>query len=78
VAAGVLYVPGEYCFQPDDRGHVPQNHLRLCFGQVHPDQIEPGVERLAGVVRQLLDRQADVRNPQSEIRNPQSPREVVA
>jgi DNA-binding transcriptional MocR family regulator len=64
VAAGVLYVPGEYCFQPDDHGHVPQNHLRLCFGQVHPDQIEPGIERLASVVGQLLDRQStfDVRH----------------
>jgi 2-aminoadipate transaminase len=51
VDAGVLYVPGDYCFQPDDAGHVPTNHLRLSFGQVARDQIEPGIERLASVVR---------------------------
>lgn len=60
IDAGVLYVPGEYCFQPDEAGHVPQNHLRLCFGQVHPDQIEPGIERLAKVVRKLFNHQPAV------------------
>jgi 2-aminoadipate transaminase len=54
IEAGVLYVPGDYCFQPDDRGHVPTNHLRLCFGQVHPDQIPVGVERLAGVLTRAV------------------------
>jgi 2-aminoadipate transaminase len=54
VAAGVLYVPGDYCMSPDDQGHVPRNHLRLSFGQVAPDQIEPGIERLANVVAQEL------------------------
>ncbi|HEX8912013.1 MAG TPA: PLP-dependent aminotransferase family protein [Humisphaera sp.] len=51
--AGVLYVPGDYCFQPDERGHVPTNHLRLCFGQLHPDQIEPGIERLAAAIARV-------------------------
>jgi 2-aminoadipate transaminase len=51
---GVLYVPGDYCFQPDDAGHVPTNHLRLCFGQLHPDQIEPGIERLVQALRQVM------------------------
>jgi 2-aminoadipate transaminase len=52
VGRGVLYVPGEYCFQPDERtGRVPKNHLRLSFGQVAPDQIVPGIERLAEAVR---------------------------
>lgn len=54
VDRGVLYVPGEYCFGRDEQGRVPQNHLRLSLGQVAPDQIEPGIERLAGVVKQLL------------------------
>lgn len=54
VDRGVLYVPGDYCFGKDEQGHVPQNHLRLSFGQVAPDQIEPGIERLAGVVKELL------------------------
>jgi 2-aminoadipate transaminase len=54
VDAGVLYVPGVYCFQPDQRGHVPTNHLRLCFGNVAAEKVEPGIEKLAGVVRQSL------------------------
>ena len=54
VAAGVLYVPGEYCFQPDARGHIPKNHIRLSFGQVDPGQIEPGIERLSRVVMKHL------------------------
>lgn len=54
VSRGVLYVPGAYCFQPDDRGAIPTNHIRLSFGQVAPDQIEPGIERLASVVRSQL------------------------
>jgi len=56
VEHGVLYVPGDYCFQPDDAGRVPTNHLRLSFGQVEPEQIEPGIERLASVVREQLSR----------------------
>jgi 2-aminoadipate transaminase len=54
VEAGVLYVPGNYCFQPDERGQVPTNHLRLCFGNVAPEQVEPGIEKLASVVRRQL------------------------
>lgn len=50
VEHGVLYVPGEYCFQPDESGFIPKNHIRLSFGQVAPDQIERGIERLASVV----------------------------
>lgn len=47
---GVLYVPGEYCFQPDEHGNIPQNHMRLCYGVVPIEQIEPGIERLAHVI----------------------------
>ena len=36
-------------------GRIPLNHLRVSFGQVAPDQIEPGIERLAAVVRARLD-----------------------
>jgi DNA-binding transcriptional MocR family regulator len=50
----VLYVPGEYCLQPDETGHVPRRHMRLSFGAVAPEQIEPGIERLAAVVDGLL------------------------
>ena len=52
VNRGVLYVPGEYCFQPDEQTRrLPRHHLRLSFGQVAPDQIVPGIERLADAVR---------------------------
>jgi 2-aminoadipate transaminase len=52
VERGVLYVPGDYCFQPDEQtGRLPRHCLRLSFGQVAPDQIIPGVERLADAVR---------------------------
>jgi 2-aminoadipate transaminase len=54
ISNGVLYVPGEYCFQRDEQGRLPENHIRLSFGQVAPDQIEPGIERLAEVVRRQL------------------------
>ena len=54
---GVLYVPGDYCFQPDDAGQVPRRHLRLSFGQTGIEQIEPGVRRLAKCARELLARE---------------------
>lgn len=47
---GVLYVPGEYCFTPDDHGNIPQNHMRLCYAVTPIEQIEPGMERLAKVI----------------------------
>lgn len=52
--AGVMYVPGEYCFQPDEHGHVPQNHMRLCYAVTPADQIEPGIEKLAWVIKSRL------------------------
>jgi 2-aminoadipate transaminase len=62
---GVMYVPGEYCFQRDEQGHLPNYHLRLSFGQVAPDQIEPGIERLAASIEHLLpNRQAATGNRQ--------------
>jgi 2-aminoadipate transaminase len=54
VEAGVLYVPGDYCFHADAAGHLPRNHLRLSFGQVALEQIRPGVERLASVIDRFL------------------------
>ncbi len=54
VDAGVLYVPGAYCFQPDEKGFVPSNHLRLCFGNVPAEKVEPGIEKLAEVVSRHL------------------------
>lgn len=60
---GVLYVPGEYCFQPDDDGIVPKNHIRLSFGQVHAEQIETGIERLAEAVRRTGFQPVQKRQP---------------
>jgi 2-aminoadipate transaminase len=57
VRRGVLYVPGDYSFQPDENGQVPRHHLRLSFGQVSPQQIEPGIQRLGAAVAETL--QAD-------------------
>jgi len=66
IDAGVLYVPGEYCFQPDASGTVPRNHIRLSFGQVAPDKIDPGIDRLASVVKSLLpNRQSPIGNRKS-------------
>ena len=73
IEAGVLYVPGDYCFQPDEAGRVPRNHLRLSFGQVHADQIGPGVERLAAVVRQQLSQIPSPRNSGDQADEPNDP-----
>jgi 2-aminoadipate transaminase len=66
IEKGVLYVPGEYCFQRDENGHLPNHHLRLSFGQVAPDQIEPGIERLAEAVKHLIsNRKSQIANRKS-------------
>lgn len=54
VAGGVLYVPGVYCHQPDERGVTPSHHIRLSFGQVDPAQIDPGIERLGKAISMRL------------------------
>ena len=67
VDRGVLYVPGEYCFQADEKGFVPENQLRLSFGQVASDKIEPGIERLGSVVGDLLsNRKSQIANRKCE------------
>jgi 2-aminoadipate transaminase len=54
VRYGVLYVPGMYSFHPDQRGRTPGHHMRLCFGQVTMEEIGPGIERLAGAIREEI------------------------
>jgi DNA-binding transcriptional MocR family regulator len=49
-----LYVPGDLSFHPDASGAVPRNHLRLNFVQVTLEQIEPGIARLAEVIKQAM------------------------
>jgi 2-aminoadipate transaminase len=60
--AGVIYVPGYYCHQPDPHtGRVARNHARLSFGHVAIEKIDEGIRRLAGVVGQLIgEGRADV------------------
>ena len=58
VERGVLYVPGDYSFQPDEAGTVPMNHLRLSFGNVHPDRIDAGIARLGDAIREEIEQRA--------------------
>ncbi len=51
---GVMYVPGEYCFQPDEQGHLPQNQMRLCYAVTPIEQIEPGIRKLAAIVKEMV------------------------
>jgi 2-aminoadipate transaminase len=54
VKHGVLYVPGAYSFHPDENGRTPNHHMRLCFGQVRMEEIRPGIERLAGAIKEAM------------------------
>jgi DNA-binding transcriptional MocR family regulator len=52
---GVLYVPGVYCFHADPHTRrCPTNHIRLSFGQVPLQDIEPGIARLAAAIKHPL------------------------
>lgn len=52
---GVLYVPGAYAYGSDGKTPVPENHLRLCFGQVRRELISEGIRRFAMAVSQVSD-----------------------
>jgi len=54
VKYGVLYVPGAYSFHADSAGRIPNHHMRLCYGQVPPADIVPGIERLAEAIKAEL------------------------
>ncbi len=53
LAAGVLYVPGNFCY-PDHSEGVPRHFLRLSFGHQSIERCEEGVARLAEVIRRYL------------------------
>ena len=53
LAAGVLYVPGEFGHVPDAEGRVPRNEARLSFGVASLAQITEGVRRLRRACRGL-------------------------
>ena len=53
LAAGVLYVPGEYGHVPDQFGNVPTNEVRLSFGVADVDKVTDGIRRLRKACRGL-------------------------
>ncbi len=55
LSAGVVYVPGEFCFGPDPRRSAPTNCMRLTFGTVSEEAIHEGVARLAGAIRKVAE-----------------------
>ncbi len=52
--AGVIYVPGEYCFHADANGNLPQNHMRLCYAVTPIELLEPGIQKLADAIKTSL------------------------
>ena len=54
VDAGVLYVPGQYCFA-DEGESVNRSTIRLTFGVQSPESIEQGIAILADTVRNTPD-----------------------
>jgi len=51
IEEGVLYVPGAYCLP--GRAESPSNTMRLSFASAPMDKIRPGIERLAGALKQV-------------------------
>lgn len=53
INAGVLYVPGEYCFPSEGEG-VRYNYIRLSYGVQAVERIEQGIEALARAIQKTL------------------------
>jgi 2-aminoadipate transaminase len=53
INAGVLYVPGEYCFPSEGEG-VRYNYIRLSYGVQSVERIEQGIEALARAIQKTL------------------------
>jgi 2-aminoadipate transaminase len=51
---GMLYVPGEFCFGPDETRTKPTHTIRLSFGVADIQAIPEGIARLARAVRQVM------------------------
>ncbi len=51
---GVMYVPGQLCYAPDEAGAVPTHQMRLSFGVQTVEGIADGMRRLANAVRAVL------------------------
>jgi len=52
LAAGVIYVPGEYSFAPEGVP-VAHNTMRLSYGVQSPERIREGIKLLAGAIRRV-------------------------
>lgn len=52
LAAGVIYVPGEYSYAPEGEP-VAHNTMRLSYGVQSPERIREGIRLLAGAIRQV-------------------------
>jgi 2-aminoadipate transaminase len=53
LAAGVIYVPGEFCYAAEGVP-VARNTIRLSFGVQTPERIREGVKALASALREAL------------------------
>lgn len=53
VKEGVLFIPGQYCHVPDERGHLPKNEARLSFGVASESDLIEGIRRLRAACRGL-------------------------
>ncbi|HEY1067580.1 MAG TPA: PLP-dependent aminotransferase family protein [Pirellulales bacterium] len=53
IAAGVLYVPGDFC-HPAEPNPPAKNTIRLSFGVQTPSRITQGIKILSEVIRELL------------------------
>jgi 2-aminoadipate transaminase len=50
-AEGMLYIPGEFCYVPDEHGRVPRHEARLCFATATSEQLREAVRRLGRATR---------------------------
>lgn len=51
---GVIYVPGSFCYCPEEDFVVPRNHMRLSFGVPSVQDIREGIRRLAEAVSEEM------------------------
>jgi 2-aminoadipate transaminase len=52
LAAGVIYVPGEYSYAPEGEP-IAHNTMRLSYGVQSPERIREGIRLLAGAIRRV-------------------------
>jgi 2-aminoadipate transaminase len=43
---GMLYVPGEFCHVPDERGNLARHEMRLSYGVESPQRVREAIRRL--------------------------------